>query len=123
MKKNELAIDIIDDDASVCRALARLLRAAGYRDIARFHSAEDFLGALRQRVPGILILDLLLPGMSGLELLAELRSLGNRVPVILISSHDEELKRARDLGHEPVAFLPKPFEERELLSVIRLLVP
>ncbi|MFY9397104.1 MAG: response regulator [Desulfomonilia bacterium] len=123
MKKKELTIDIVDDDASVCRALARLLRAAGYRDIVRFHSAEDFLDALGHRNPALLILDLLLPGMNGLELLSELRSLGIRIPVILISSHEKELERARSSGHDPVAFLPKPFEERELLTVIRLLTP
>lgn len=123
MKKEELAIDIVDDDTSVCRALARLLNAAGYRNTRQFNSAEDFLVTAGQRNASLLILDLQLPGMGGIDLLEHLRSSGSRMPVILISSHDEELMRARDMHYDSVAFLPKPFEEKELIAVIRSVNP
>ncbi len=123
MRKEDLAIDIVDDDVSLCRALARLLKAAGFRDIGQFHSAEDFLSIPGRRTPSLLILDLRLPGMSGMDLLEHIRSSGNRVPVILISSHDEELMHARGANYHPVSFLPKPFEEEDLLSVIQGVEP
>jgi len=118
VKKEDLAIAVVDDDVSLCRALERLLRASGYRDIQRFHSAEDFLSMFYQKAPSLIILDLRLPGMSGVDLLERLRSSGSRIPVILMSSHDEELKRAEGVHYDPVAFLPKPFEEEELISLI-----
>ena len=118
MRKEDLAIDIVDDDVSLCRALARLLKAAGFWDIGQFHSAEDFLSIPGRRRPALLILDLRLPGMSGMDLLGRIRASGSRVPVILISSHDEELMHAHKAGYHPVSFLLKPFEEKDLLSVI-----
>jgi len=123
VRKKELAIDIVDDDVSLCRALARLLKVAGFRDIGQFHSAEDFLSMSSRRRPSLLILDLRLPGMSGMDLLGYIRSQGNRVPVILISSHDEELIHAQDTNYHPVSFLLKPFEEEDLLSIIRGIEP
>jgi FixJ family two-component response regulator len=123
VRKEEFAIDIVDDDISLCRALARLLKTAGFRDIGQFHSAEDFLSMSGRRRPSLLILDLRLPGMSGMDLLEHVRSSGNRVPVILISSHDEELIHAQDTDYHPVSFLLKPFEEEDLLSVIRGVEP
>ncbi len=123
MRKEDLAIDIVDDDVSLCRALARLLRAAGFRDIGQFHSAEDFLSIPGRRTPSLLILDLRLPGMSGTDLLEHIRSSGSMVPVILISSHDEELMHAHEASYHPVSFLLKPFEEEDLLSVIHGVAP
>ena len=119
----EIDIEIVDDDESLCRALARLLRAAGYRNIHQSNSAEDFLHAAGRRHPSLLILDVRLPGMSGIDLLEHLGPTGSRIPVVLISSHDEELRRARDMHYDPVAFLSKPFEERDLLSVIHSINP
>lgn len=118
MKKEELAISILDDDDSLCRALARLLKSAGYRNVDTFSSAEDFMSSSFPEEQSLLILDLQLPGMSGIDLLRTLRQSGRSIPVILISAHDEELMRAKNLPYERVAFLHKPFEENELLSVI-----
>jgi FixJ family two-component response regulator len=118
LEREECTIFIVDDDSSLSRALARLLKFAGYQNVHNFLSAEDFLhfGCIRKQ--SILILDLKLPGMSGIDLLAHLRNAGLLIPVILISAHDEELRRALDLNHDSVAILHKPFEENELFSAI-----
>ena len=114
----ECTIFIVDDDLSLCRALARLLRSTGYQDVRTYSSAEDFITEASPDPCAIMILDLQLPGMSGIELIENLRSAGSSMPIILISAHDEQLARAREMRHEWAAFLHKPFEERELISVI-----
>jgi FixJ family two-component response regulator len=116
--KKECTIFIVDDDQSLCRALARLLKAAGYRSVRTFSSAEAFMQEASLNSCSVIILDIQLPGMSGLDLMESVRSLGHTMPVILISAHDEQLSRARDMQHECTAFLHKPFEEAELVSVI-----
>ncbi len=123
MDREDCTIFIVDDDSSLCRALARLFKFAGYQNVHNFLSAEDFLhfGSIRNQ--SILILDLQLPGMSGIDLLQHLRSSGTAIPVILISAHDEELRRAVNMDHDSVAILHKPFEETELFSAIRSIVP
>lgn len=118
VKKNDLAIFIVDDDDSLCRALARLLKSAGYRNVGTFSSAEDFMLSSSPEEQSLLVLDLQLPGMSGIDLLQALRESGRSIPVVLISAHDEELMRAKSLPYDRVAFLHKPFEEKDLLSVI-----
>jgi FixJ family two-component response regulator len=118
LKREECTIFIVDDDTSLCRALARLLRSTGYPSVRTFPSAEDFLLEASLDPCSIIILDLQLPGISGVELIENLRRSGHETPVILISAHDDELKRARGMNHERAAFLHKPFEERELISVI-----
>jgi FixJ family two-component response regulator len=108
---------IIDDDDSVRRALRRLFRAAGL-DTETFATAEEFLRSGTGQVPDCLVLDQHLPGMSGLELQERLRSEGRALPVVFISAYEEE--RARDLALQAgaVAFLQKPFEERDLLDAV-----
>ena len=123
MKKHEPAIFIVDDDSSLCRALARLLRSAGYNDVHKYESAEDFLCSAHVKDSSLLLLDLQLPGMNGVDLLKHLRRSGRSIPVVLISAHDDELRRADSMKQEAVAILHKPFEETELLSVIHSLTP
>jgi FixJ family two-component response regulator len=107
---------VIDDDASVRRALCRLLRAAGW-DVTTFATAEEFLQAPAR--PACLILDLHLPGMSGLELQERLRAEGRNLPVIFITAYGDERTRQQALAGGAAAFLPKPFEEACLLSALR----
>lgn len=119
----ERTIFIIDDDSSLCRALGRLLKSAGYRNVHKFTSAEDFLSSVPFENPSLLILDLQLPGMSGIELMKYLQVYGISLPVILISAHDEELARAKGMKNSAVSFLHKPFDEKELISVIHSMIP
>ncbi len=123
MKRKELSICIVDDDRSLCRALARLMKSAGYVNVQTFSSAEDLMSSSPLGENALLILDLQLPGMSGTDLLKTLRQSGRTIPVVLISAHDEELSRAGSLPYERVAFLQKPFEENDLLAVIDSITP
>jgi FixJ family two-component response regulator len=109
---------VIDDDASVRRALCRLLRAAGW-DVTTFATAEEFLQAPAQPAPVCLILDLHLPGMSGLELQERLRAEGRKIPIICVTAYEDEQAREQARRGGAVAFLKKPFEEACLLDALQ----
>jgi FixJ family two-component response regulator len=117
--RKELAIFIVDDDESVLRSLRRLLRSAGFRKVETFLSAEDFLRRAVPAKPCLLILDLLLPEMSGLDLYRRLQELGRPIETIFISAIDQEVDKARQAHPEAVAFLVKPFEQGDLLAAVR----
>lgn len=123
MNRKERIIFIVDDDSSLCRALGRLLKSAGYRNVHKFTSAEDFLSSVPFEKPSLLILDLQLPGMSGIDLMRYLQVYGISLPVVLISAHDEELTRAKSMRNPALSFLHKPFDADELLSAINSIVP
>jgi len=99
------------------------MKSAGYRNVHKFTSAEEFLSSVPFESPSLLILDLQLPGMSGVDLLKYLRVYGISLPIVLISAHDEELARAKSMKNPALSFLHKPFDEKELLSVIDSLIP
>ncbi len=111
-------ITVVDDDPSVMRALQRLLRSAGF-DVQLFGSAEDFLLYGNFRASDCLILDIHLTGMSGLDLLLQLRSAGVKIPVLLITAHDDPHAReqATELGAQ--AFLCKPLDPSVFLDSVR----
>ena len=109
-------ISIVDDDESMRASLDNLVRSVGLRAQA-FSSAEAFLAS-----PGIetacLILDVRMPGMSGLDLQRQLAASLVRVPIIFVTSHIDEHVRTRALEAGAVAFLYKPFREDDLLDAI-----
>jgi FixJ family two-component response regulator len=110
-------ISIVDDDESVGKALRRLVASAGMR-AETFRSAEAFLGSPVCRETVCLILDLHLPGMSGLELQARLAGLRPGLPVVFITSYPDDRVRTRALNGGAVAFLSKPFRQEDLLSAV-----
>jgi FixJ family two-component response regulator len=110
-------ISIVDDDQSVRQSLASLLRSVGFA-VRAFGSAEDFLKAGQPGATGCLLLDLRMPGMSGLEL--QLAAAGVRVPSVFLTAHGDEEARARALRAGAVAFLTKPFSENALLDAVRV---
>jgi FixJ family two-component response regulator len=110
-------IFIIDDDESVRRALRRLLRSVGLTATA-FATAEEFLECTEQPRPGCLILDVHLPGLSGLELQKRLTAEGRQVPVVFITAYGDDQTRDLALRAGAIAFLQKPFEERPLLDAV-----
>jgi len=120
LKPSDLAIFIVDDDPSVSGALRRLVRSAGFMKVALFNSAEDFLEHAVLKSGSLLILDILLPGKSGIELQQHIRRSGLSAPVVFISAQDHQLENARKQCPEAMAYLLKPFEEGELLKVVRL---
>ena len=117
MSRSRPAVFILDDDDSVRRALLRLLRAAGLEAEA-FATAEEFLQTSGREEPGCLVLDQHLPGLSGLELYERLRAEGRAVPVVFITAFEDERVREQALQAGAVAFLRKPFEERDLLDAV-----
>jgi FixJ family two-component response regulator len=112
-------ISIVDDDESVGEALQSLMKSVGFQT-AVFASAEDFLNSGDLNDTACLILDVRMPGMSGLELQAELAASNRRIPIIFVSAHTPEEARARALAAGAVAFLLKPFSEDALLGAVDL---
>jgi FixJ family two-component response regulator len=111
-------ITIVDDDDSVRESLARLVRSVGFT-VMVFGSAEEFLSAGQGLNADCLILDIRMPGMSGLELQRELSASDRDLPVIFITAHGSDPEvRARALGAGAVDYLIKPLNEEEVLKAI-----
>lgn len=108
---------IVDDDISIRDALCALVRSAGLTAQA-FSSAAEFLDAEQPDVPACLVLDVRLPGLSGLELQRELARAGIQIPIIFISGHGDIPMTVRAMKAGAVEFLPKPIREQELLDAI-----
>jgi FixJ family two-component response regulator len=110
-------VGVVDDDESVREALPDLLRESGYAAQA-FASAEELLGSGDIVRFGCLVLDIAMPGMSGLELHRELRRRGQRIPVVFITANGDQTVRPRLLEQGAVDCLFKPFSETALLSAV-----
>lgn len=109
---------VVDDDLSVRRALQRLIRSAGF-SVETFASGREFLDSEPRCGSGCLVLDIHLGGMSGLEVQERLAARGVKIPVIVITAHDDARTRARVENLGAVAYVPKPFDERVLLDAIQ----
>ena len=110
---------VVDDDRSVLTALRRLIRSSGYH-VVTFESAEDFLHSASRDMPGCLVLDIRLPGMSGIELQEHLAANGIRIPIIFITAHNNVHARKEVAGTQVIAYLQKPFESQPLLDAIQI---
>lgn len=108
---------IVDDDASMRDSLAMMLGLLGYH-AASFASAEALLAAYQDKWTGCVVADLRLPGKSGLELQAELRARGSRLPFVIITAHGDVSSARAAFQAEAVDFLEKPFDETELRAAI-----
>jgi len=108
---------IVDDDPSVLKALARLIRTHGFHANA-FVSAQEFLAALRDELPDCLIVDLQMPGMSGLELHQHLTLRGIEIPTIIITAHDSTDVRQRCELAGTAGYLLKPLQDATLFAAI-----
>lgn len=117
MAKAGSTIYVVDDDASVRRALSRLLKSAGFQ-VETFMSAQDFLDSGQTEGPGLLVLDVRLPGLSGLALQKVLAASVSRLPIIFITAFDNDQERAQGLSAGALAYLRKPFQEHQLLEAI-----
>ena len=117
MREDQAAVFVVDDDASVRRSLDSLLRSVGL-DVHLFATAQEFLAAARPDVPGCLLLDVRLPGMSGLTFQQELAKAGIALPVIFITGHGDVPMTARAMKAGAADFLTKPFEEQTLLDAV-----
>lgn len=117
-----LLVSVIDDDESVREALPDLLREFGFA-VAAFSSAEAFLVSPELDQVRCLLLDIAMPGMSGPELLRELRRQGRQIPVIFITAHGEAADRPRLLQQGAVDCLFKPFSEADLIRALNAALP
>ena len=115
---NQFLISIVDDDSYVREAVARQLKSHGYLT-QTFESAEALLGSDARARTACLIVDMNMPGMTGLELYARLAAGGEQIPTILITAHPDESLRVSALRAGVLCFLAKPCSEDELLGCVR----
>ena len=108
---------IVDDDAGVRTAMQRVLRSVGLRSEA-FATAQDFLQCKAHEGPSCLILDVRLPGISGLELQIKLIEADLRIPIIFITAHGDIPMTVKAMKAGAVEFLTKPFRDQDLLDAI-----
>jgi FixJ family two-component response regulator len=109
---------VVDDDPSVARALERLFRVAGLR-LASFATARAFLDQQSLESPSCLILDIHLPDLNGLDLQRELKDRRWATPIVFITGHGNVPMAVEAMRAGAVHFLPKPFDNRELLAAVR----
>ena len=109
---------VVDDDASIRRALRRQLQILGF-SVLDFQSAEEFLASEFPTGDACLLLDVYMPGMTGIELCRSLAVSGRHLPTILISGRDDQQTRQMMRKANPIASLLKPFDEETLLRAIR----
>ena len=121
MAKIRTRIAVVDDDASVRSALCRLLRASDFEAKA-FETGAEFLTSYRSFRPHCAIIDLHMPGMSGLEAQQHLSLDGSPVSIIIITGHDAPHIRSECLAAGASAYLTKPVDEKILMSSIREIV-
>lgn len=112
-----LLIAVVDDDESVRESLPDLIREFGFAAQA-FSSAQEFLASNSVGRASCLILDIAMPGMTGLDLQDELRLRGQPIPIIFITARKDEAVRRRALDQGAVAFLHKPFSDTALLDAL-----
>jgi FixJ family two-component response regulator len=117
MSEEKSAIAIVDDDELVRRALCRLVVSLSYRALA-FASGEAFLEAIDRDAPLCALVDLHMPDMNGLEVLAALRAHHTSLPAVIITGSDDERMRERCLRAGASAFLKKPLSREAVSAVI-----
>ncbi len=118
MHIENLTVFIIDDDAQVRDSIALMLGLMGFRTVV-FDSAEAFLAAYKADWAGCVIVDLRLPGQSGLELQRELRALNSALPVVVITAHGDVATARAAFQANAVDFLEKPFDDAQLRAAIK----
>jgi FixJ family two-component response regulator len=114
----EPIVFVVEDDASVRASTARLVRSAGFK-VETFASAREFLDGSRPAGPACLVLDVRMPGLSGLDLQLELTRSGVQIPIIFMTGHGDIPMTVRAMKAGAVEFLTKPFRPRNLLDAIR----
>ncbi|HYU25937.1 MAG TPA: response regulator transcription factor [Thermoanaerobaculia bacterium] len=120
MKPANQTVAVVDDEDNLRETLAFALRREGYPVELFAHGAEAW-GAFQRRLPGLVILDILMPEMDGLELCRRIRSISETIPIIFLTSRDEEFDRVLGLEIGADDYLCKPFSMRELLARVKVL--
>ena len=116
--ESDAIIAIVDDDASAREGLQSLIRSAGWR-VETFVSAQEFLGRRGAEAPSCLILDLQLPGLSGLDLQERMAEVGLAIPIVFLTGHGDIPASVQAMKAGAVEFLTKPLDEQKLLQAIQ----
>src|SRR5882724_11106130 len=106
---------VIDDDAAVRESIQGLLKSVGLRS-SSFGTAQEFLTSERWEGPSCLVLDIRLPGISGLDFQSQLAGAGLRIPIIFITGHGDIPMTVRAMKSGAIEFLTKPFRDQDLLD-------
>lgn len=117
MTVEEATVFIVDDDASVCKALKRLIQSMGFKVVV-FDSAKNFLEQGSHERPACLVLDVRMPGMSGIELQEQLRNAGVSIPIIFITGHANVSMTVEAMKAGALDFIEKPFDDQKLINAI-----
>ena len=117
-RHSDAIIAIVDDDPSAREGLETLIRSAGWR-VETFGSAQEFLGRPGAEAPSCLILDLQLPGLSGLDLQKRMADVGLEIPIVFLTGHGNIPASVQAMKAGAVEFLTKPLDEQELFRAIQ----
>src|SRR5262250_2697575 len=117
MPEDNPCVFVVDDDQSTCESLSDLLRSTGL-NVQTFASAQEFLTSQRPDAPSCLVLDVQLPGLSGLDLQQELTKVNAPIPIIFITGHGDIPMTVRAMKAGASEFLVKPFRDNDLLNAV-----
>jgi FixJ family two-component response regulator len=115
MSETDAMVFVVDDDAPMRESLKNLIRSVGLR-VELFSSAQEFLRSKRLDLPSCLVLDVRLPGLSGLDLQKRTTEAGMEIPIIFITGHGDIPMSVRAMKAGAVEFLTKPFRDQDLLD-------
>ena len=118
MSETDGVVFVVDDDASLRESLKNLIRSVGLR-VEAFPSAQEFLRSKRPDVPGCLVLDVRLPGLSGLDLQKRMAEADVEIPIIFITGHGDIPMTVQAMKAGAMEFLTKPFRDQDLLDAIQ----
>jgi FixJ family two-component response regulator len=118
MKETDAIVFVVDDDEPMRESLRNLIRSIGLR-VELYPSAQEFLGSNRPEVPSCLVLDVRLPGLSGLELQRRITEAGMEIPIVFITGYGDIPMTVNAMKAGAVEFLAKPFRDQDLLEAIQ----
>ena len=119
LNSNAFVVCLLDDDPSVLKGLGRLFASADLR-AATFGDPEEFLRYVRTHRPAVVLIDVHMPQMNGLEVQSQLRRISPSTRVIIFTGKDDPLVRSTAMDAGALAFLTKPFDDEALLTTVRL---
>ena len=117
MPDKSRTICVVDDDPSVCKALSRLIKLSGF-NVKSYGSAQELLDDKQLGIIDLLLLDIKMPVMDGFALQDHLSAAGFNIPIVFMTAHEVDRMRAKVMEKGAVAFLQKPFDEKDLLEAI-----
>jgi FixJ family two-component response regulator len=117
LKLAPLRIAVVDDEAHIRKALERLMRGAGF-EVETFASGVEYLACLEKSRPDCLVLDVHMPGLDGFDVQDSMRALGSRVPVVVITGHDNAGAEGHAIANGAFAYLKKPVDGDDLIDAI-----